>query len=432
MKPHVRVANHLLLACALALCWIAQVNDATAQTQPIWQTVTIPDLPSGCQLRHVWARSRTEAYVWAQRVITNSPQSFLFRWDGQTWTQSLALTNYDSGKIFGTGASDVFISTAYYPVGFSSAGFARVFRSTDNGITWTPQTLPGAASDSELGHGYLGGTQNNVHLHVGAGHILRFDGTDWNLIFSEITRGIYGLTLVGADEGYYVTCGDWGSWDGTDWVYRGAANVGCDVYGGIWGMRDAGGLSMYAVGQNNFNNGVRVWGFNEANQTWNQVFSDGPGGAGTGNGIAVWGSASNDVYVVGELNPGQPDSGRVYRYDGTSWQQLATVGNIPRPGGIGGSAGDDIWVSLGSAGALLHYAPDTVPPSPSLSLSMYAGVTISGQTNATYQIQYSTNPSNPTGWITLTNLTLPSTPYLYFDSSSGAQPMRFYRALRIN
>lgn len=66
---------------------------------------------------------------------------------------------------------------------------------------------------------------------------------------------------------------------------------------------------------------------------------------------------------------------------------------------------------------------------PELNVNLYAGITITGQTNATYQIQYSNNLGNPTNWMTLTNLTLPSSPYLFFDASSAGQPQRFYRAL---
>src|ERR1035441_4091341 len=39
-----------------------------AQSQPAWQTVTIPSLPAGTQLGAVWARTRNEAYVWASQI----------------------------------------------------------------------------------------------------------------------------------------------------------------------------------------------------------------------------------------------------------------------------------------------------------------------------------------------------------------------------
>jgi hypothetical protein len=340
-------------------------NFLTADTMPpqltAWQSVSIPDLPAGSRLGAVWARTRNEAYVWAS--LTNSPQSFLFRWDGAMWEQVLSLTNHYPGKIFGTGSSDVFVSADFYTNASGGNSFARVYRSTDNGTNWTQQVLPSAISNEYLNFGYFGGTPNNVHFHSGASasYITRFDGTNWNLVFTANYRGIYGLTLASTNEGYYVTCSGWGSWNGTNWLYRGTASIGCDVYGGVWGMRGASGaLGMFATGQTSNNKGPRIWSFNEPNQTWSQVFADGPGTAGSGNGIAVWGSAPNDVYVVGELISGQTHTGKVYHYDGAAWMQITNIGVIPRPGGIGGTA-DDVWISLGTDGAMLHFAPASPP-----------------------------------------------------------------------
>jgi hypothetical protein len=370
--------------------------------EPTWQSVVIADLPPGSELRAVWARTWDEAYVWAVRFEANAPHSYLFRWDGATWKQALALTNQAPGRIFGTGDADVFLSTDFHPDGLSGGAFARVYRSADKGATWTQQTLPAAVADSELGFGYFGGTPNNVHVHVGAGHVLRFDGVSWNLIFSETSRGIYGLTLVGKNEGYYVTCGDWGTWDGASWTYRGPANVGCDAYGGVWGMRDAGGLSLYAIGQNNFNNGVRIWGFDEANQHWSQVFADGPGGRGTGNGLGLWGSARDNVYAVGELVSGATRSGRVYRFDGVSWARVTEVGNISSPGGIAGTARDDVWISLRREGRMLHFTP---PGSPLLSITSVSTNVVVSWPRAAIGYRLETSASLPplAPWNSLTN-----------------------------
>src|SRR5207249_10960228 len=94
---------------------------------------------------------------------------------------------------------------------------------------------------------------------------------------------------------------------------------------------------------------------------------------------------------------------------------------------VTGTARDDVWVSLSQDAKLLHYAP----PPPSLAIKMYAGVTITGQTGATYQIQYTTDLSSPTNWVALTNLTLSSSPYLFFDATSAGRPASFYRALLV-
>jgi hypothetical protein len=63
-----------------------------------------------------------------------------------------------------------------------------------------------------------------------------------------------------------------------------------------------------------------------------------------------------------------------------------------------------------------------------MSLNLYAGLTINGKVGGTYKVEYATSLSNPV-WTTLTNLPLPSSPYLYIDTTTPASSgVRFYRA----
>jgi hypothetical protein len=380
---------------------IRTLGTADITTKPQWQTVNIPALPTGSRLGSVWARTRNEAYVWA--CLTNSPQSFLFKWDGISWRQVLSLPNHAPGKIYGTGSSDVFISTDYHTNASNGSSFARVYRSTDNGTNWTLQFLPSVLTNSPLNFGYFGGTPNNVQFHSGTAdaYIVRFDGTDWNLVFNNFD--IYGLTIVGPNEGYYVTCNGWGNWNGTTWQSH-SGSIGCDVYGGVWGTRDAAGkLSLYATGQENNNNGPHIWRFDETNSTWSQVFSDNPAPDGKGNGIAIWGSAPDDVYVVGDLISGQTDTGRVYHFDGTAWSQITNIGATARPEGIAGTAADDVWISLGKAGALLHLAPSS-PPVLAISL-ISTNVVISWSGSAVgYRLESATSLTLPVVWNPVTDI----------------------------
>jgi N-acetylneuraminic acid mutarotase len=61
-----------------------------------------------------------------------------------------------------------------------------------------------------------------------------------------------------------------------------------------------------------------------------------------------------------------------------------------------------------------------------LSINLYAGLTINGQLSGTYRIEYNTNLSGGS-WTTLTNVVLPSSPYLFIDTAAVAG-QRFYRA----
>lgn len=63
------------------------------------------------------------------------------------------------------------------------------------------------------------------------------------------------------------------------------------------------------------------------------------------------------------------------------------------------------------------------------SLKMYAGLTFDAPTGTQFRVEYldSIEPTNQ--WTALTNLTLPTRPYLFIDEASGMLPRRFYRAV---
>jgi N-acetylneuraminic acid mutarotase len=64
-----------------------------------------------------------------------------------------------------------------------------------------------------------------------------------------------------------------------------------------------------------------------------------------------------------------------------------------------------------------------------LSLNTYAGLIIVGKVGGNYEIDYRTN-LNSGSWTTLTNILLPSSPYLFIDTNQPANTgQRFYRAL---
>ena len=65
-----------------------------------------------------------------------------------------------------------------------------------------------------------------------------------------------------------------------------------------------------------------------------------------------------------------------------------------------------------------------------LDLQMCASLAIVGASGATYRIDYTRDPANP-AWVTLTNLTIPQSPFLFVDLDSRGQPRRFYRAVPV-
>ena len=78
--------------------------------------------------------------------------------------------------------------------------------------------------------------------------------------------------------------------------------------------------------------------------------------------------------------------------------------------------------------ALLSDGPFSVQPA-SLSVGLHAGLRIAGTTGATYRIEF-VNQVDATNWMTLTNLTLPASPYFWADPDSVTnQSRRYYRAV---
>lgn len=71
--------------------------------------------------------------------------------------------------------------------------------------------------------------------------------------------------------------------------------------------------------------------------------------ADTGALLSVWGAASDDIWTVG----GQPDLGVVWRYDATTWSQMADVPAGPLLNWVWG-AGREIWM-VGNEGRALRY-----------------------------------------------------------------------------
>lgn len=62
-------------------------------------------------------------------------------------------------------------------------------------------------------------------------------------------------------------------------------------------------------------------------------------------------------------------------------------------------------------------------------LHMYAGIRIAGVPGAPYEIDARDNFDPGTPWLTLTNFTLPYSPYLFIDEASPNYPQRFYRVI---
>jgi hypothetical protein len=96
------------------------------------------------------------------------------------------------------------------------------------------------------------------------------------------------------------------------------------------------------------------------------------------------------------------------------------VEDDPEPGAAAGDAFfDNVQIQTVS----------TVPAS--LNIGAYAGIQITGTIGAIYQVEYAT-ALPATSWTVITNLPLPSSPFLFFDAQSiNNTGQRFYRVVPV-
>ena len=67
------------------------------------------------------------------------------------------------------------------------------------------------------------------------------------------------------------------------------------------------------------------------------------------------------------------------------------------------------------------------PSQLTLTLASYAGILINGEVGTSYRIEFRGALSATSDWQKLTDLVLPVSPYLFFDTNSISAAMRFYR-----
>jgi hypothetical protein len=303
------------------------------------------------------------------------PEAFLYHWDGTSWSQVLYLADHDvniwRGHLFGTGPSDVFASAYSH-----SAQKLKMYHY--DGISWAEQQLPAGVDNCTNLRGIAGEPGNVYAFTQNCGypvsHTLRYDGISWQVVHSH--NGGVVPAYISQNEIYATTCWGHSLWDGNTWTWDGGFDF-CDTWD-TWGMRDGDGiLHLYTNGANNHNNGIRVWRFTEDNPgsmtgSWGSkygtVLSDLPGYgiAQTGCSYGIWGSGPDDIYVTGWRRDDPNDStwednGRVYHFNGETWERITAFGDIPSAYEVWGSGPDDVWVTL-SGGRLLHYGPVNQSP----------------------------------------------------------------------
>ena len=119
--------------------------------------------------------------------------------------------------------------------------------------------------------------------------------------------------------------------------------------------------------------------------------------------------------------------------DGNSWTSISPIQISPYVSLNSLAYGQGTIVAIDSFGRNIYqsdvFTSDTNSPAPTtLGISTYAGVSINGMPGAVYQIQSSTDMNT---WQTLTNFMLPSSPYIWVDTSSTVTGQKFYRSVQL-
>src|SRR5436190_13237626 len=86
------------------------------------------------------------------------------------------------------------------------------------------------------------------------------------------------------------------------------------------------------------------------------------------------------------------------------------------------------WLLFGTI-AFLSASPASAQIPPSLGLRLFAGVNIAGKVGSVYVVQSSSDLSQTDAWTSLAFVQLPSTNYLFVDTTAQVAGNRFYRAL---
>ena len=347
------VAAAMLAAASMFVTGAPSVQSADPPTE--WDVVTTtPNAGAGFVPLKVWTGEPGVVYVATQRSSPTIDYQLL-RWDGD-WQVEIDRPGWSSGPLFGTAPDDI-----YAGVYTSSPTDSKLFHF--DGTEWAEEALPNSVAGQRLTS--IGGVPGELQVGIGR-QILRRTSTGWVPVYDAV--GYYTvvagtMTFVAADEAYVTSCWGHASWDGVSWTAKVEFDF-CDE-NDIWGARDeAGDLHLWVVGNNNYSNGVRIWKYDEAAQSfggkYGYEFGDpccGFGSQRQGSANGIWGAAWDDVYVTGYrwtgTNP-YPDApeGRIYHNDGTGWTQLALpVEDYPTD--VWGTGPDDVWFTL-RGGGLLH------------------------------------------------------------------------------
>ena len=286
---------------------------------------------SSVVFRGVWGSASDDVWVVATGVSRNGPSapySTILHWDGSDWlaadwfraSEADAATGPQASlyAIWGSGADDV------WTVG--SSGITVHW----NGTGWS---APDSITSADL-RAVWGSTTQDVWAVGSGGTILHYDGKEWLATPSATTADLLAVWGSSADSVWAVgASGAILHWTGSAWS---AVASGTNApLGGVWG---SGPHDVWAVGSAGT---VLHWdGHAWSAAAWSDTSK--------WNLAAVWGSGADDVWAVGAPSWVYPPSsypystGGIAHWDGVAWSTVSIL-SMPSLLAVWGSASNNVW-----------------------------------------------------------------------------------------
>jgi hypothetical protein len=323
----------------------------------------------------VWGASPND--VWAGGAADDNAEfptpgrKPLAHWDGTSWTfrqpptagaPASTIAPFGLTSVWGTSARDVWATTdsnvpawehwdgsAWTLVSTLSrdlvglrlgGGYGGVFAGLwhDEGASWVDRgadAIYGSGGTNSVDEMWFSSPSDG--WIVDSNGVLHWDGSGWSRSLPSVhPAALYSVHGTAPDDVWAVGApGVVMHWDGATWSRTG---VGGNSY--LRAVRAMGRSDVWAIAYDA--NGARhgVWHFDGSSWTLSLSLSSAPGG--------LWGSATDDVWVG-------TDSGDVEHWDGTTWTSASTpASTMGGLGAISGSGKNDVWAA-GGYGGVLHW-----------------------------------------------------------------------------
>lgn len=272
-----------------------------------WQTVDVSSLTVE-DLNAVWGSSPTDVFVVGNAGI-------ILHYDGQNWEAMKSPVTNPLDAVWGLGPNNVFAG--------GSLGTILHY----DGTAWSVMTNSSPVGILDI----WGSSLSDLHA-VGSQQILYFDGDGWERpAASPFTEAAYASVAAAGPDKLFVGARDIYLLDGDTWT---STNLPPMAYGGVQELFSFSATDAYAAAGE----------LQHYNGTWTEITL--PGGTGEADG--VWGSAPDNVYVIGA-------AGGIWHHTGsnplTTWTKEPT-GVTNYLDGIWGSGPNDVFV-VGD-GVVLH------------------------------------------------------------------------------